>query len=273
MQKLVKLFIAFSVLFPMAIQHSLAQCVPSLSACTLQVATDPLCMIPDSNEMSPALVNEPYDRHIHFIFENSITVSSNPQTGQPLPFPVTAMLEYMVFDSIGGLPPGITYEMYSGNPSDTPGMFSPANSNKAFGCIHLYGLPTEANTSATNGATIYTKPHGCVLGGVLCGDFPWPVIYRVPIEETLSTSSIQPVKNISVIPHVQSKKIQVDFQAVTGCLSEFLIIDLTGRTILNSSLLIQPGRNQTILDFSNPTGVYMLQVITPNGISTKRFIW
>lgn len=249
-----------------------AQCSPSLSSCTLRVSTDPLCMVPDTNEMHPGYVGVPYDRSIHFIFESSITVISNPQTGDSLPFPITATMQYMTFDSLSGLPPGISYEMYSGNPQDPPGRFSPDNGNKAHGCIFLYGTPTEANTPSTNGAFIHMKPNGCVLGGTLCGDFPWTVTYRMPIELAGGIKSEEADSDLKVTP-LSTGSVQVDFDIKTNCTVQLQIIDLTGKVLRDESLNTKQGRNQTILPFSNPSGLYILRVTTPYGLSTKRFAW
>lgn len=254
-------------------QTASAQCNPSLSACTLRVPTDPVCMIPDTNEMPPAPVNEPYERSIHFIFENSITVSSNPQTGDSLPFPITATLDYMVFDSIGSLPPGITYEMYSGNPADPPGKFSSFSGNKAHGCIYLHGLPTQANTSATNGAIIYMKPHGCVLGGVLCGDFAWQVTYRVPIESALAAGSLQKKYELNILPHFSAGKIRIEFDSDAFFHSEIFITDMTGKEIFAAAVSVSEGSNRISIDFSGTPGFYILRIKTSDGIIAKRFVW
>lgn len=248
-----------------------AQCTPSLSACTLRVPTDPLCMVPDTNEMHPGYVGVAYDRSIHFIFENSITVISNPQTGDSLPFPITASMQYMTFDSLSGLPPGISYEMTSGNPQDPPGRFSPANGNKAYGCIYLYGTPTEANTPSTNGAFIHMKPNGCVFGGTICGDFPWTVTYRMPIELAGGIKAAEIDSDLKVTP-LLSGLLQVDFKTKTNCVAQLQVIDLTGKVMLDESLQAKQGNNHITLPFSNPPGLYILRVITPYGLSTKRFV-
>ena len=104
MKQTILSFLALCLLVMATINQSAAQCAPSLSACTLAHPGDPLCMVPDTTHMPPGVVNQPYDRCIQFIFENSFTVTGNPQTGQQLPFPVTAELAYMYFDSITHLP-------------------------------------------------------------------------------------------------------------------------------------------------------------------------
>src|ERR1019366_6602729 len=225
MKKIIPFFLSLCILVAATVQRSPAQCAPDLSACTLKHPGDPLCMVPDSNEMTTGYVNQAYDRCIHFIFENSFTVTSNPMTGQQLPFPVTASLGYMVFDSISGLPPGITYEMTSGNAQDPPGKFSAANGNKAYGCIHLHGLPTQANTATSDTAKIHTKPHGCVLGGTLCGDFPWPIVYHVPIADFQGIAEPELAVTVRITPQRPYNSLQVECDAVAGAEVTFSIID------------------------------------------------
>lgn len=259
------------------VHEGAAQCAPSLSACTLAHAGDPLCMVPDTNQMPPGFINQAYDRCIRFIFENSFTVTENPSTGQQLPFPVTATLSYMVFDSITGLPPGITYEMTSGNPLDPPGKFSPVDSAgdtiKAYGCIHLHGTPTQANTATSDTAKIYSKPHGCVLGGTLCGDFPWPIIYHVPIDDAQGIAETGLPVTIGVNPQHSNNTVQVQCDALTDAEIKFAVVDMVGRTLLVQSVPIKAGRNELSLHFSGATGVYILQLSTPYGSSSHRFVW
>ena len=118
------------------------------------------------------------------------------------------------------------------------------------------------------------KPHGCVLGGTLCGDFPWPVTYRVPIQVPQGIDQLEIIKDIKVIPLIYSGKLQVDFQSISTFAAQFRIIDINGRTILNMSYPVNGGQNQTLINFSDASsGFYFLQVITPNGISSKHFVW
>ncbi|MDB5281919.1 MAG: hypothetical protein JWO06_994 [Bacteroidota bacterium] len=255
------------------VKQSSAQCLPDLSSCTLKHPGDPLCMVPDTNEMTTGYVGQAYDRCIHFIFENSFTVSSNPMTGQQLPFPVTASLGYMVFDSIGGLPPGITYEMTSGNPNDPPGKFSPDGNNKAYGCIHLHGLPTQSNTPTSDTAKIYSKPHGCVLGGVLCGDFPWPIIYHVPMADVQGITEPEAMGLVNIIPQRSNNSLQVECDATANAKVKFSVFDVIGRTLMTQSVNVIAGRNEVMLNFSAGTGFYILQLSTDNGSSSHRFAW
>jgi hypothetical protein len=264
-------------LLTVTIQQSSAQCLPSLSACTLAHPGDPLCMVPDTVQMPPGYVGVPYDRCIRFIFENSFTVTGNPQTGQQLPFPVTATLAYMYFDSITNLPPGISYTMTSGNPLDPPGKFSPVDSAgdtiKAYGCIHLFGTPTQANTGTSDTAIIYSKPHGCVLGGTLCGDFPWPIVYHVPIYQTQGITETGAPVTVNVIPHRSINTLQVVCDAITETDVKFSVIDIVGKTVIAQSSPIKAGRNEFTLDFSAASGFYILQLTTDHGNSARRFVW
>ena len=272
MKHIIPLFLALCISV-MVIKQSSAQCAPSLSACTLKHPGDPLCMVPDTNEMTPGFVNVAYDRCIQFIFEDSFTVTENPMTGQQLPFPVTASLGYMVFDSINGLPPGITYEMTSGNPQDPPGKFSAANGNKAYGCIHLHGLPTQANTPTSDTAKIYSKPHGCVLGGVLCGDFPWPIIYHVPIAQFQGITEPESLGAVRITPQRSNNSLQIECDATAGAEVKFSVVDVVGRTLVAQSFPVNAGRNDLTLNFSGATGFYILQLTTNHGSSSHRFAW
>ena len=264
-------------LFTLTIKQSSAQCAPSRTACTLVHAGDPLCMVPDTNQMPPGFVGVPYDRCIRFIFENSFTVTGNPQTGQQLPFPVTATMAYMTFDSVGGLPPGIGYTMTSGNPLDPPGRFTAVDSAgdtiKAYGCIHLFGTPTQANNSTTDTPKIYMKPHGCVLGGSLCGDFPYPIVYRVPIDQVQGIEEVGGLITVNVVPQRSDNIIQVVCDAQAENEVKFSVIDIVGKTLITQTTLVKAGRNNITLNLSAATGFYILQLTTDHGSSARRFVW
>jgi hypothetical protein len=277
MKHIIPSFLALCLFVTIPIKQSSAQCVPSLSACTLAHPGDPLCMVPDSNQMPPGYVGVAYDRCIRFIFENSFTVTENPSTGQQLPFPVTASLGYMTFDSIGGLPPGISYTMTSGNPLDPPGRFTAVDSAgdtiKAYGCIHLFGTPTQANTAASDTPKIYTKPHGCVLGGTLCGDFPWPIVYRVPIYQFQGIEESGAPVTVRIVPQRSNNSLQVQCDAITGAQVKFSVIDIVGKTLIEQYSPINAGRNELTFNFSAASGFYILLLTTDHGISSRRFVW
>lgn len=277
MKHIIPSFLALCLLVAVPIKQSSAQCVPSLSACTLVHPGDPLCVVPDTNHMPPGFVGVPYDRCVYFIFENSFTVTENPQTGQVLPFPVYATLGYMVFDSVTNLPPGLTYTISSGNPLDPPGKFSPVDNAvdtiKAYGCIHLYGTPTQANTATSDTAKIYTKPHGCVMAGTLCGDFPWPILYHVPIDLVQGIPESEAPVTFRIIPQRTNNTLRVECDAITGAEVKLSVIDIMGQTLITRSIPVNAGRNDLTLNFSATSGFYILLLTTDHGHSSRRFVW
>ena len=167
--------------------------------------------------------------------------------------------------------------MTSGNPLDSDGRFSPVDSAgdtiKAYGCIHLFGTPTQVNTATSDTAIIWSKPHGCVLGGSLCGDFPWPIVYHVPITLVGGiTPSGAPV-TVNIIPQRSNNTVQVVCDALTESEVKFSIIDIVGHTLTAQTMPVRAGRNDLTFDFTAASGFYILLLTSDHGNSARRFVW
>ena len=168
--------------------------------------------------------------------------------------------------------------MTSGNPLDPPGRFTAAvdsvgDTIKAYGCIHLFGTPTQANNSTSDTPKIYSKPHGCVLGGTLCGDFPYPIVYRVPIDQVQGIQELGAPITSNIIPQRSNNTIHVVCDAQTEAEVRYSVIDIVGKTLSTQTMLIKAGRNDITLNLSASTGFYILQLTTDHGSSARRFVW
>ena len=105
---------------------------------------------------------------------------------------------------------------------------------------------------------------GCKNGSSACLADP-DVTERLESEKVLS--------NINLYPNPTSDVLNIDLELTQEANVEFMVIDMTGKSVFVRSLSSNEGSNKMSFDMNDlPAGIYMMNVISGKEMITKRFI-
>jgi hypothetical protein len=91
--------------------------------------------------------------------------------------------------------------------------------------------------------------------------------------ESRSEGEIQNISDVQLIPNPGSDRVQVRWTSYQSDAVHIFLKDLSGKTMLNQELLVEPGQNRLHLDVDRlPTGVYLVQVVSKDGFKTVKWV-
>lgn len=252
---MIKKLLSLTILATLVTGVAFAQCTPNSST--------PVGFFPDANQgenMDPGDPGQPYSQIFYFKVPRDTTVVFQG-------FPVDAVIDSVSFDTITGLPAGLS--------------FTCSNSDCYYdslevGCIDVTGTITDP--AGIYDVTVMVTFYGTALGGTVAteqaGSLPFAnyqfEVGNVGVEETLDLSRFDVVQNY---PNPFEKETVISFSSPNNDTYTLTIYNVLGELVQTQKIDAEQGLNQfkfTALDY--PSGVYVYSLSNGEKTITKRMI-
>jgi len=81
------------------------------------------------------------------------------------------------------------------------------------------------------------------------------------------------LSNVNLYPNPTTDVLNIELELVKDADIEFMVIDMTGKSVFNRNMSRNEGSNKMSFDMNDlPAGIYMMNVISDKEMITKRFI-
>jgi hypothetical protein len=284
MKKIFLLAIFFTLGLSNLLMLKAQSCTPKRDACTIdQSGTVPACFAPENP--APATKDQPYELDMGFVIARTV------KQGAFLEF---AVWRIEIID-IAGLPPGLTYTLNSGNPSDsgTNSMTYPPDTKPEmpmgiYGCARIKGTPTEA-TSDTHKIQVKTyvyikgmngqgEPTGneIKVTNAISPGFE-PAIFNYPFVVRGSASrgkQLAETLKYKIYPNPAQNETTLSYELKEATQVGVEITDITGKTVWKNEAQNQaPGAHSlTIPMEALPEGLYFARLNAGNEYTTQKIV-
>jgi hypothetical protein len=261
-----KLFLSLFTFCMMLGAHGIvnAQCNVDPNACPTS-NDDPACNTPDA--MACADSGTSYEDTLKFVVHDEANTDFQGQ-------PVTAEVDSIVIDSVGGIPAGLTFETKSGNQNDPEGRFSPYDGHGPAGCARLFGTPTESTTS-DDSVTIFVTFYGTAFGQQSTIDTTIKVGFDCGTTSSRAGNQLaQQGYRLEMAPNPANQAANLTLQLREPANVQVQVLDVQGREVFRqASERLQSGERQIDLPVNQwNKGIYIVRTRIGEQIDTRKLM-
>lgn len=207
---------------------------------------------PDTTEnFLPGIVGVPYSDTLYLLVPNSATLID---PGLP-----NITIDSVIYNSISGLPPGITVQCNS--QTSAPCTFL----TNQVGCGLLTGVPTTAGTYEM---VVNVTAYASLLGQAIPYPYAFPGYSITVAPGTVGIpETVQTMGKVQNVPNPFANRTQIEFTVAKPALVTVRVFNMVGEELWSERMEARAGLNKMPFDASKlGSGVYLYKVET-NGLT------
>ncbi|QTN39674.1 T9SS type A sorting domain-containing protein [Cryomorphaceae bacterium] len=231
---------------------AMAQCTPdgSLTVPDIYPPAGSTVNADSTVNLPDGAIDSFYDQVIQVVIPSDTSITFLGST-------VTATVDSFRLETINNIPPGLSYSC------DNPSCNWAGGTN---GCVRIFGTPT---------GPVQTYPLGVDIRAFLkVLAIPIDTIqsenrFKIQINNAVSLAERQDV-TVRLFPNPASDYVQVELGNLSGQDVEWVVIDLSGRTVQEGEFVHVPGNVNRLELNPSANGIYLLKLATDRGTLTRR---